>query len=341
MKKKYKTIVLGSGVGGLGAGCWLKNLKEDFIIIERLKEIPMNLHNGVHYLHSVPELPFDANLKEITLTDGVLTDDGRIRHTPELQDALQYSEKVRSIQHPSSIYEVGKKHSVFVPKSNGMNDYIKEMADYIGKESFFFGMSVVKIDLSEKVLTVDINGTLETFKFDNVISTLPMKVFLQMCGYQLFPTLKFDTTPIETLNFKVDKIVPNWLINIYVPSPNVKPYRMSILNGNASIESVSKIETVEYGLIQKLFSMFHFDMKDPQSYTWQQGKIVSLDTDTREAIISDYIPQGVFFIGRFGLWNNKLLMDSTINQSKEVCRYISYPKVGKEQTELLVKSLLK
>lgn len=341
MKKKYKTLVLGSGVGGLGAGCWLKSKKEDFLILEALPDVPMNLHNGVHYLHSVPKLPFEATLKEITLTDGVLTEDGTIRHYPELKDALEYSEKVRAIQHPSSIYEVGTKHSVWVPKSNSMNDYIKEMKEYIGDEKFLFNSMITDINLKEKVVTIN-KGGLEKFdiSYENIISTLPLPKFMEITKDDTFKDTQFGCTPIEITNFKVDRIVPNWLINIYVPSVKHKPYRMSILNNNASIESVEKIKETDFGVVQQLFKMFHLDISEHKEYTWWQGKIISLDLDMREKILKHFIPLGVFLIGRFGQWNNKLLMDSTINQASEVSHYISIQNKTKMDLDKMVKEVL-
>ena len=337
---KIKNVILGSGVGGLGAGCWLKEYKEKFIIIDRLNEIPMNLHNGVHYLHSIPELPFDAKLKEITLTDGVLTEEGRIRHQPELQDALMYSEKVRSIQHPSSIYEVGTRKSVFVPKSNSMNDYISQMVEFIGEKNFMLGADVISIDLDRKEIIVKDKEKEQLIEFENLVSTIPLNVFLKLTKDKEFNALEFLSTPINITNFKVERIVPNWLINIYIPDPKQKVYRLSILNNIASIESISKLEQIDYGLVKELFRMFHISLDSPHEYSWDSGKIVSLDIDTRDKIFNHFTPMGIFLIGRFGCWNNKLLIDATINQAKEVCKYINMEKVNKVDTENLISALL-
>jgi len=337
---KIKNVILGAGVGGLGAGCWMKYYKKNFVVIERLSEVPMNLHNGVHYLHSIPELPFDAKLKSITLTDGVLTKDGRIRHQPELQDALMYSEKVRSIQHPSSIYEVGTRTSVFVPKSNSMNDYIAQMVEFIDKKNFMLGTEVASIDLNWKEIIVKNKEKEQSIEFENLISTIPLNIFFKLAKDKEFNTLNFISTPINVTNFKVERIVPNWLINIYVPDPKQKVYRMSILNNIASIESISKLEQIDYRLVKELFKMFHICLDSPKEYSWESGKIVSLDIDTRDKIFNHFTPMGVFLIGRFGCWNNKLLIDATINQAKEVCKYINMEKINKIDTDNLISALL-
>ncbi len=318
MKTRYNTIILGAGIGGLGVGAWIKTLSEDFIILEKEKEIPLNLHNGVHYLHSIPDLPYEPKLKEITLTDGVLTQ-GEIKHTASLEDALLYSEKVRAIQHPSSIFEVGKKESVFVPKSNDMNDFIKEMVDWIVKDHIQTNTKITKIDVEKK--RIEINE--EKIEFENLITTLPLRT--------LVPDINLQSTPIEIFNFKVNKIVPNWLINLYIPDKNQKPYRISILNNKASVESIELIEKTDYESIRQLFRMFYINLDEIERSKWKEGKIISIDIDSRRKILEKFIPKDIFLLGRFGLWDQKLLIDSTIRQAKEIAYYLKTNKYDKER----------
>jgi hypothetical protein len=47
--------------------------------------------------------------------------------------------------------------------------------------------------------------------------------------------LKLEAVPIYITNYKVEKIVPNWMINLYIPDPNTPVYRASILNGICSV----------------------------------------------------------------------------------------------------------
>ena len=137
MKPKY--VILGAGAGGLGAGTWLKQRGENFVIIEGSSSLPMNLNNGVHYLHSVPILPIELqkDLRKITLTEGVLYSDGNVKYHADFNDVLNYAMKVREIYHPSSIMSVGKRNHAFMPSSNELNYLLKSMADYIG-DNFLF-----------------------------------------------------------------------------------------------------------------------------------------------------------------------------------------------------------
>ncbi len=67
---------------------------------------------------------------------------------------------------------------------------------------------------------------------------------------------------------------------------------------------------------------FHFKDKDAEKFTWSTGKVISISKDERERIVEALQSENVYSIGRFGLWNRKLLVDSTINQAKMVVEHI-------------------
>ena len=322
-------------MAGLGAGCWLKQAGEEFLIVEKLDELPMNLHNGVHYLHTLPELPFDADLKSITLTDGVLKEDGTICHIPNLNDALEYSEKIKAIQHPSSIFEIGDRSKVFVPESNSLNDFLLSMCNYIGQENFVFGAEVCSINSDKKIISLKgSKGDKLDIEYENIVSAAPLGILMDLAP-NLAKKPSLFSVPIQITNVKADSIVPNWLINLYVPSQKEKVYRVSILNNIVSVESIEKLKLDEILNLKKLFKMFHLDVSAPKEYEWTQGKIISISIDERKAILEAFVKEDIYTIGRFGLWNNKLLMDSTINQAK-LCVDCITEKVGKKE---LIKKL--
>lgn len=319
MTNKTNTIVIGSGVGGLAAGCWLKSMGVPFLVIDKAEHLPLNLHNGVHYLHSLPLLPFQTEIKEITLTDGILDDDGTIRSKATLTDALNYSEKVREIQHPSSIMNVGKETKAFMPKSNTLNTLLQEMYDYIGSENFVFGAEVKACDGKEIIIQRD--GEATGCEYENIITTAPAKDNLKMF---LDKEFDFKSTPINVLNYKVKGIVPNWMINLYVPSPNTPMYRASILNGVCSVELSREAKDAEMTMIPAWLGAFHIDKETPpDSYSWTSGKVTSISIDDRELIVDKLKEVNVYPIGRFALWNRKLLVDSTISQARAVVEVIA------------------
>lgn len=339
MENRYNTIILGAGAGGLGMGTWLKGFMDDFLIIEGNQSLPMNMCNGVHYLHSVPEFPekFYPDIKEITLTDGILKTGGEISHIPTLIDALDYSEKVREIQHPSSIFEIGKRKTVFLPSSNMCDSLTSEMHDYIGKDHFEFGWWVQEVNAVKKSVTIsNIRETIE-IGYEHLVSTIPLGKLIKFAYFKEFDDLEFKCNPIEVVNFKVNRIVPNWLINLYIPSKNEPVYRASVLNGLISMESIRNIEDIEFERLKELFSMFYIDISSTERYTWTMGKIMSLSIDQRKSILETMIKNNIFILGRFGLWNRKLLVDSTINQAKLIFDYLKEDISRKELINKLSK----
>jgi len=335
MSNKYDVVILGSGAGGLGAACWAKKTSDSFKVIESSSSLPLNLHNGVHYLHSIPKLPFTPSLKEITVTEGILRSVGDIKNSASLTDALEYSEKVRDIQHPSSILDVGKRERAYMSSKNSLNELLQEMADYSGLDNFDFDSTVIKIDSENKVVMYQNTVTLEFTEigYNTLISTIPLDKFVSLVPINCLEGYEFKSNPIFVSNFPVKGIVPNWMISLYIPEQYIKPYRVSILNGIASLESIEKITEKDCEKISHLLKMFHIDTLCPQSYEWKTGKLISLDTDTRKKLIEELAMKKIVQIGRFGLWNRKLLVDSTINQAEAIFN----TKDMKEFIELLSK----
>lgn len=318
--RHINTLIIGAGAGGLATGSWLKKLNVPFLVIERNAVLPLNLHNGVHYLHSYPILPFETDIREITLTDGILEKDGGVVHKPNLIHALEYSEKVREIQHPSSIFEVGKRDKVFMPKSNTLNELLERMYEYIGHDKFYFSSSIVKIEREKKIATIQTGDHLEEVVYENIVSTAPLNVLTKLVFNR---EMELTSTPIHIANYRLEKIVPNWMINLYVPSLTTPMYRVSILNGVCSVEFNCELLDLELASIPSDLPMFHFAESAPtEKYNWESGKVKSISKDEREKIVDELKEESVYSIGRFGLWNRKLLIDSTIIQARAVAETI-------------------
>lgn len=325
------TLIIGAGAGGLGAAVWLENLGVDYQIFDAAPELPKNMHNGVHYLHSIPELPYSADIKTITLTDGILCacGCGKTRDKATLIDALEYSEKVREMQHPSSIMEVSKHQTAYLPSTNTLNSMMSEMHSQTDKSCYNWGMFLTELNPSTKcALFKDKDGNERKINYRNCISTVPLKHIQKSFGYEL----ELKSNPIYVTNYDVERIVPNWLINLYVPNPEVAMYRVSILNGIASVESTRDLTEQEINMqIPSVLSMFHLKSSmetgalrySAKPFKWETGKVVSISYDCRRELVDKMHAHSFYSIGRFGLWNRKLLVDSTINQAANVARYIS------------------
>lgn len=329
MKNNFDVIIIGSGVGGLSAACWAKKIGLSFIVIEWNKDLILNLKNGVHYLHNKPELPFDPDLKTITLTDGILKENGFIQPLPSLNDALEYSEKVREIQHPSSIFEVGQRKEVYITQNNSLDDLLLQMYEYSGKENFLFSSQLIGIDVENKNIEINTFEDKIKLNYKNILLTIPLPKLIELTNSEKSID-SFYSNPIKIINCKVNNIVPNWLINLYIPSPKEKIYRMSILNNLMSSESVDELDSNDILHLKELFKMFYIDISNPTKYEWKQGKIISISIDYRKKILEQFIKNDIYTIGRFGLWNSKLLVDSTINQAK-ICIDCITENIGKKE----------
>lgn len=319
MKTKTNVLVIGSGSAGLGAASWLTHRGIDFMVVEGSDKLPLNLHNGVHYLHSIPELPFNTDLKEITLTDGILVN-GEIIHTPNLLYSLQYSEKVREVQHPSSIMEIGKRTKVYMPKSNTLNSLLQECYEYAGAENFNFGYWLQGIDTEKKSACFKRDKGFYYVDYEHLISAVPLDKFREMTGNKFIKSLKLECTPVYITNYKVNKIVPNWMINLYIPDYNNPIYRASILNGICSVESIRELTSEEIKEVKYSLKMFHFSTDPPEKFTWSTGKVKSITMDERARMIEELAKLSIYPAGRFAMWNRQLLVDSTINQVAEIIK---------------------
>ena len=92
-------------------------------------------------------------------------------------------------------------------------------------------------------------------EYEHIISTIPLGV---LCKAMLIDTPELNSNPIYVSNYKVNGIVPNWLINLYVPSLRYPMYRASLLNGVCSVESIRPLTEVELNVVVKdTLSMFH------------------------------------------------------------------------------------
>src|SRR5215469_8385671 len=122
-------LILGAGVGGLATGAeLLRRDFKNFLIVDSCSQLPMNLANGVHYLHSDNlNLPFPLELKEIKSNEEIWNPrKDEFKKCAHIPDMIDYSMKVMGLRHPSSVSDPGNRDwKTFLPMSNDMNDLIR------------------------------------------------------------------------------------------------------------------------------------------------------------------------------------------------------------------------
>ena len=321
---KTKHLILGSGIGGLAAGAaLLRANEEDFLIVDGQDSLPLNLHNGVHYMHDVEELdlPFDFRWKKIPLTEQIWWPfKNKWSDTANLEDIVEYSKKAMGISQPNSIMTVGKTKEVWIPKSNNMNDLISRFDTYINKghDKTLYKTWLEEVDIGKKIAFFRSGNETVQIEYENIISTVPLNKMIGICKKEPFTEFAFQTIFIR--NYDVKGISPDWFINVYIPDPSVDYYRYSVLNKTLSVESTKKL-TNESGWshLSTMFDLSHTFTE----YEWKTGKIVSIGRDERGRYIDEFSRHSIYLIGRFGLFNRKLLMHSTIKQANKVVKYLT------------------
>ncbi len=326
MSTKY--LIIGSGVGGLSLGSFLKAKGElDFKIVDRCESLPMNLSNGVHYLHSGElGLPFVFDTKEIVSTEEIWNprkdEFKKLAHIPEMMD---YSMKVMGLRHPSSIMDPGgRSWKTYIPYSNDMNDLLKGFQNYIGEDKFEFGQKMTSINLDKKFVTFEsaLTGTFENVRYDKLITTSPLNCLGDICGLEI--RKEFKHQPVFITNYKAEKIVPNWLISIYISDVKFPVYRITVMNNIISMESLHKLSFEEEAIVKyHLERYFEYKLESKTYYYWDTGRIWGLNKEDREEVVKMFEKDDIHLCGRFARWDGKLEITATIKQAKEVVDQIT------------------
>ena len=284
--------------------------------------MPLNLSNGVHYLHSDDfGTPFPFELQKITAVEEIWDPRAdsfkKIAHIPEM---VEYSLKVMKLRHPSSIQDPGTRSwNTFIPRSNDMNDLLKEYQDYIGTKHFLWNHELESVYENNKIAGFK-NGQ-EIF-YEHLITTAPLDKFIKMCGRET--DLEFKSVPVYIANYRTNNIVANWLLGIYISDPQFPPYRITILNNIISMESVKEMNRTEEEIVKyHLGRYFDYSLESGEKYTWETGRIFGLKKEQRDDVVEQFAKKDIHLLGRFATWNGKLLLDSTILQAKEIIKKLS------------------
>lgn len=330
---KYKVLIIGSGIGGLSAAAELKSRGiEDFKVVDRTPSLPLNLHNGVHYLHTNDfGTPFPFKFQEIRSKEQIWHPVKDIwKNQADLPEINEYGIKAFDIRHPSSIMDPGNRAwKTFIPMSNNMNDLIQAYHDYVGKEKFEWGYKLLSVDKEEKIATFEKDGLKLTIEYENMITTAPMNTFEELFGIKIDKPLEHRT--VHVTNYKTTGIIPNWLVGIYIPDMDFPPYRITILNNIISMESSHKLtQEDEYNIKYHLGKQYDYELDTKTEYSWDTGRIWGLRPWDREKVVRELVEKDIYPLGRYGLWNGKLTMDTTAIQARDIVEFLVYPGMENE-----------
>ena len=331
MKVKY--AIIGAGIGGLAAAAELKAMGEtDFMVFEQSHTVPKNLHNGVHYLHTDNfGTPFPFDLKEVKSTEEVWNPrKDEFKSTANLPEMIGYSLKVMDLRHPSSIMDPGTRAwKTYLPLDNNMNSLLCAYEEYIGKENFQFKAQVGTVNRANRTLFLPEQPAIKSVHYDHLITTAPLNRFLLCCDSPLLMDLTFQNRPLHITNYQTTRIVANWLISLYVADDQFPVYRITVLNNTISMESLAALTLEdEYIVRYHLKRYLDYDMATRQSYCWETGRIWGLTKAERAQVVRTFAEDSIYLLGRFGLWNGKLLLDNTIKQARYIVKYLTLSNNG-------------
>lgn len=321
MKTKY--LIIGAGIGGLAAAAELKSKGvENFLVVDKSPSLPMNLSNGVHYLHSNDfGTPFPFELKKISSTEEIWDPRTDVfKKTANVSEMIDYSMKVMGIRHPSSIMDPGSRDwETYIPLSNDMNDLLRSYYEYIGAEHLLWERELGSLQISGHI--AHFFGGQSSIEYEHLISTAPLNKFMNVCSIHCVSDFKCQ--PVYVANYTTNNIVANWLISLYIADKQFPPYRITILNNTMSMESIKEMtESDEHIVWYHLSRYFDYDVERGKKYCWETGRIFGLSKPERESIISSFKKNDIHLLGRFARWNGKMLMDTTILQAREIINNI-------------------
>ena len=304
--------ILGAGIGGLAAGAELKrNGQENFVIVEKAPNVPRNFKNGVHYIHTNEiDFPFPFYLKEVRAIEQIWNPfTGQFKDKADIDDVIQYSLKVMGIRHNSSILDPGRRQwKTFIPESNNMDDLIQAYVEYIGIEHFRFDLDAMDV-------------LRETGSDDVIISTVPLPL--------LCPELKehFVNRPIFTANYPAKDIVANFFVGLYIPDHEFPAYRITVLDKVISIEFLSSPTDYQLSTVKHFLGKhFAYDLDELTRSCFATGRIWGLEPEQRRGIVRRFEEDSVYLVGRYGRWDGKLTIETTIKQAQQAVNKI----LGKE-----------
>jgi len=159
------------------------------------------------------------------------------------------------------------------------------------------------------------------------ISTLPMPVLMRLLNYE-GPTPTFQAMSGYTLKARVSKC--NMFSSLYVPHPELAPYRISITGDELIAEVVSNEQATDYhkalwlDQVLVLMGLETCELSNVELKAQQFMKILPIDEAARKKFImwaSDR--HGIFSLGRFATWRPGLLLDDLVNDVRVIQRIVA------------------
>lgn len=311
--------IIGAGMSGLIAACVLRNGCDK--IFEAQDSLPANHSAVLRFKSSIVGDTTNIPFRKVKALKAV------VPWMNPIADALSYSKKTNGNYHLRSIVTA---KGETVDRYVAPPDFTEQLA----------AAANCDIEFNHQVRKEDLGNNGEQF-----ISTLPMPVLMDLLQYP-GPRPEFKSIPGINVMARIKNC--DMYCSLYVPDPNIHPYRISI-NGDLMIAEVALTdpamrESVRYGSANsndtikrvtdewrnEAFAALGIEWPSQEtfdhSFARQQfAKIVPIDERARQKFIvwaSEVC--GVFSLGRFATWRTNLLLDDTIQDVRIINRLMTH-----------------
>jgi hypothetical protein len=300
-------IIVGAGLSGLIAGTMLGD--QVSCIAEAEKDVP-NKHKALlRFRSSVVGDAVNVPFKKVKI---LKTSHPWIN---PVADAISYSIKTSGKAELRSIVSA---NNDIVERYIAPDNLVETLSIRL-KEKFIFAYSMADV-LANRV------------KNYPIISTIPMGALMQCLGYQDIIEFRLMAGTVLTYDLPDNYDI---YCTVYIPSPDMIPYRVSITGNKLIIEVSGIIKKSEdiYNTINSAINVLGLSIPIQEIFAnakvsvMKYAKISPINEDVRKHFIMWASREhNIYSLGRYACWRPGLLLDDLVNDVRVIQRLLSGDK---------------
>lgn len=320
-------IVIGAGMAGLLAAAIMRNSCER--ILEAQESLPDNHSAVLRFKSSIVGDTCNIPFKKVKAIKSY------VPWKNKLADVMAYSNKSNGDYRLRSIITAdGEAVERYVAPPN----FTKHLVESLN----------CQIDFGYKVSTL---SELRSWN-QPIISTLPMPLLMKITGYNTDPEPLPEFRSIAGVNVLCDIDKCDIYCSMYVPSPEIGPYRISI-NGNKMIAEVALVDRVDQERVKdpdaladcvslwrkQALSLLEVPYYRATNFSFQQQrymKILPIDERARQRFIiwaTDNFQ--IYSLGRFATWRPSILLDDVVKDVRVIQRIDRHSNYEQKKFEMV------
>jgi len=282
--------IYGAGMAGLLAANMLRRFNP--VIYEAQPSLPDNHGALLRFRSEAVSQATGQPFKKVRVSKAVMVG-GMLQGHSNLKLNNAYSRKVTGEVMDRSVLELAPVDRWVAP-----DDFLSTMSNGL---DIRYGQPLISGEVK------DLLGSGE-----QVISTIPMPVLMDMVGWKDMPEFKWRSIRTN----KVDITEPPTNVNqtIYYPEIVWPQYRASITGNHLMVESPVDTEVLDsldlYNILHYHFGIMDGKLENHTPKIQKYGKLVPIDERLRRRFIIEMSNRyGIFSVGRFATWRQILLDD--------------------------------